>query len=151
MARNYILKFHNFSVILAFFFQIPWFFHIDLGNAFFIFQVFHDFPDRWEPCTLKEFCAILFGHICVRFHGVMVFVQVSRKYNTVLLGRPSKKFKTLEPFQKLTFKKLDTFRKKTKKELGRDRDLILFLFSFWKCLHYQRLRKVISAHVQRMH
>ncbi len=37
------------------YFEIPWFFH-DFGlffpgleNAFFIFQVFHDFPGRWEP------------------------------------------------------------------------------------------------------
>ncbi len=34
------------------------------------------------------------------------------------VGRPSKKFKTLEAFHKLTFVNPDTFRKKTKKELG---------------------------------
>ncbi len=43
-----ILKFHDFSMILAFFSNSMIF--PGLENAFFIFQVFHDFPGRWEPC-----------------------------------------------------------------------------------------------------
>ncbi len=43
-----ILKFHDFSMILAFFPNSMIF--PGLENAFFIFQVFHDFPGRWEPC-----------------------------------------------------------------------------------------------------
>ena len=43
---------------------------------------------------------------------------------TLGLGRPSKKFKVIEAFQKLNFKKLETFRKKTKKELG--------LYPYWE-------------------
>ncbi len=43
-----ILKFHDFSTILAFFSNSMIF--PGLENAFFIFQVFHDFPWRWEPC-----------------------------------------------------------------------------------------------------
>ncbi len=44
-----IMKFHDFSMILAFFSNsmIP-----GLENAFLIFQVFHDFPGRWEPCDM---------------------------------------------------------------------------------------------------
>ncbi len=43
-----ILKFHDFSMILAFFPNSMIF--PGLENAFLIFQVFHDFPGRWEPC-----------------------------------------------------------------------------------------------------
>ena len=47
-----ILKFHDFSMILAFFSNSMIF--PGLENAFFIFQVFHDFPWRWEPCAISE-------------------------------------------------------------------------------------------------
>ena len=47
-----ILKFHDFSMILAFFSNSMIF--PGLENAFFIFQVFHDFPWCWEPWLCKH-------------------------------------------------------------------------------------------------
>ncbi len=47
-----ILKFHDFSMILAFFPNSMIF--PGLENAFFISQVFHDFPGRWEPSHLSK-------------------------------------------------------------------------------------------------
>ncbi len=43
--------FHDFSMILAFLSNSMIF--PGLENAFFIFQVFHDFPGRWEPCNRR--------------------------------------------------------------------------------------------------
>ncbi len=45
-----ILKFHNFSMTLAFFSHSM--IYSGLENPFFIFQVFHDFPGRFQAWFL---------------------------------------------------------------------------------------------------